>query len=106
MVEFDADLATRISALQQRRKDLALLPSAERLAVTDEVAALLDDLRALGLSERSVALERDAWILLSVAYPELVAAHAELKQQSSSTRLSELVEQLSRERGYVFPTEN
>ena len=44
----------RIAELQQRRADLAQLPSAERLCVPDEVAELLDLERSIGVSERTI----------------------------------------------------
>ena len=72
MTELDAELAARISELQQRRADLAQLPSAERLCVPDKVAELLDLERSIGVSERTIAMERDAWILLAATYPEML----------------------------------
>ena len=72
MTELDAELATRITELQQRRADLAQLPSAERLCVPDKVAELLDLERSIGVSERTIAMERDAWILLAATYPEML----------------------------------
>ena len=72
VIELDAELATRIDELQQRRSDLAQLPSAERLCVPDKVAELLDLERSIGISERTIALERDAWILLAATYPEMI----------------------------------
>ncbi len=72
VTELDAELATRISELQQRRADLAQLPSAERLCVPDKVAELLDLERSIGISERTIAMERDAWILLAATYPEML----------------------------------
>ena len=72
VTELDAELATRITELQQRRADLAQLPSAERLCVPDKVAELLDLERSIGVSERTIAMERDAWILLAATYPEML----------------------------------
>lgn len=70
--EVDAELGRTIAELRQRRADLAQLPSAERLCVPDAVAELLDLERTIGISERTIAMERDSWILLAAAYPELV----------------------------------
>ncbi|HLL63692.1 MAG TPA: MerR family transcriptional regulator [Propionibacteriaceae bacterium] len=72
VTELDAELATRVDELQQRRADLAQLPSAERLCVPDKVAELLDLERSIGISERTIAMERDAWILLAATYPEML----------------------------------
>ena len=44
-------------------------PSAERLCIPDEVAEILAWEREIGLSETSVEIERNSWILLSAAYP-------------------------------------
>ena len=80
VTELDAELAERIAQLQQRRADLAQLPSAERLCVPDEVAELLDLERSIGVSERTIAMERDAWILLAATYPEMLAEALKWKQ--------------------------
>ncbi|HZA72116.1 MAG TPA: MerR family transcriptional regulator [Propionibacteriaceae bacterium] len=84
ITELDAELATRITELQQRRADLAQLPSAERLCVPDEVAELLDLARSIGVSERTIAMERDAWILLAAAYPEMLPEALKWKQITTS----------------------
>ena len=70
IADIDAELDAQIAELQQRRADLAELPSAERLCINDEIAAILDIERELGVSEQTVTIERDSWILLSAAYPD------------------------------------
>lgn len=80
--EVDAELAGTIATLEQRRSDLAQLPSAERLCVSDRFAALLELERAIGISERTIAMERDAYILLAAAYPELVPEVLSWKEQT------------------------
>ena len=80
IAEIDAELDAQIAELQQRREDLAELPSAERLCINDEVAAILDIERQLGVSERTVTVERDSWILLSAAYPDSLAASLILRK--------------------------
>lgn len=82
--EVDAELGRTIAELQQRRVDLARLPSAERLCVSDDFAELLGLERSIGISERTIAMERDAWILLSAAYPELVEEALGWKQRTLS----------------------
>ena len=74
IAEIDADLDSQIAELQQRRADLAELPSAERLCISDQVADILDTERELGVSEQTVTVERDSWILLSAAYPDALAS--------------------------------
>ena len=79
VAEVDTELAGTIAELQQRRADLAQLPSAERLCIPDEVAELLDLERSIGISERTIRMERDGWILLAAAYPEMMARGAGLE---------------------------
>ena len=74
IAEIDADLEAQITELQQRRADLAELPSAERLCISDQVAEILEIERQLGVSEQTVTVERDSWILLSAAYPDALAS--------------------------------
>lgn len=81
VAEIDAELDARIAELQQRRTDLAQLPSAERLCVSDDVAEILDRVRELGISEQTVQVERDSWILLSAAYPDLLSRSVELRHR-------------------------
>jgi hypothetical protein len=68
----DRELGARIAELQVSRGRLAELPSAERLCVPDDVASLLQELREIGVSERTVRMERDAWILLTAAVPDML----------------------------------
>jgi DNA-binding transcriptional MerR regulator len=82
--EVDAELTTRIAELEQRRADLAELPSAERLCVPDAIAELLDLERSIGISERTITMERDAWILLAAAYPEMADEVLAWKQRTTS----------------------
>lgn len=81
IAEIDAELDLRIAELRRRKADLAQLPSAERLCIGDEVAEILDRERALGISERTVRVERDSWILLSAAYPDQLATSLELRRR-------------------------
>jgi DNA-binding transcriptional MerR regulator len=80
LAEVDAELETQIAELRQRRDDLAQLPSAERLCIPDEVAEILALERDLGLSETTVAIERNSWILLSAAYPDMLQASLAMKR--------------------------
>lgn len=80
--EIDTDLKQRIADLRRHRADLAQLPSAERLCVPDEVAEIFETMRAIGVGERTIAMEREGWILLSAAYPEIVADTLEWRRRS------------------------
>ena len=70
VAEIDRDIAERIEALRRARERLAELEGGDRLYVSPEVADHLDELRAIGVSERQVRLERDGWILMYTATPE------------------------------------
>ncbi|MEU3570959.1 MerR family transcriptional regulator [Kitasatospora sp. NPDC036755] len=70
VTDLDAELRRRIDQLAEHRRRIADLASGERLALPPEVVSILDRMRALGVSERSVRLERDTWILLQALDPE------------------------------------
>ncbi|MCP2323506.1 DNA-binding transcriptional MerR regulator [Hamadaea flava] len=72
--EIDHNLAQRAERIQLTRQRIAALDHGDRLFVTPEVAEYLDQLRRLGISERSILLERDLWILLQSAAPQEAAA--------------------------------
>jgi DNA-binding transcriptional MerR regulator len=76
----DADLKQQIRELQQRRARIAELSSGDRLFLPEEVVALLDRLRGIGLSARGIGIERDTWILLTAQYPDQVPGWAAQKQ--------------------------
>ena len=78
--DLDAELALRIKELREHRKRLAQLAAGERLYLPEEVAAYLDRLREMGISERLVQSERDAWILLAARMPEHVSSWAKEKR--------------------------
>ncbi|GIJ61039.1 MerR family transcriptional regulator [Virgisporangium aurantiacum] len=72
--EIDASLRRRAEEIRRTRQRIAHLRSGDRLFVSEEVAGYLDVLREIGVSERSVLLERDLWVLLSSAAPDQAAA--------------------------------
>ncbi len=82
ITELAIDLDNQIAELRQRRADLAELPSAERLCIPEEVATILEWERELGLSEATVTMERDTWILMSAAYPEMLVSSVATKLAS------------------------
>lgn len=73
VAELDAGLDARIQALQQARRSLAALAEGGEPFLTPELAAMQATMRELGVSERTLAADRDGWILVQVLYPELVA---------------------------------
>ncbi len=72
----DRALGRQIRELQHRRRRLAQLTQGENLYLPEEVAAILEAVRAMGVSERTIGIERDAWILVAALSPELVTAWA------------------------------
>jgi DNA-binding transcriptional MerR regulator len=81
--DIDKDLRAEIRRLQGTRKRLARLAAGEHLALPQSVVDYLDRLRGLGVDERYIALERDAWIMIAAQVPHLMDSiiakkHAEL----------------------------
>ena len=66
-----AQAVTHIDAALEAR--IAQLAEGERLFLPADVVAVLDELRTLGISKRSVQIERDAWVLMAALGPDLVA---------------------------------
>jgi DNA-binding transcriptional MerR regulator len=66
--QIDAALGTRIRDLQERRRRMAGLAAGDSLFLPPKIAELLDQLRAIGVSQRTVQIERDGWILLAARY--------------------------------------
>jgi DNA-binding transcriptional MerR regulator len=66
----DATLKRQIAELEDRRRRLAGLPDGEDAFLPPELAAFLDELRAVGVAEHTVQAERDGWILLLARYPD------------------------------------
>jgi DNA-binding transcriptional MerR regulator len=72
IADIDQTLRERISDLEQLRRRLPELMAGDRLVLPAEVTELLDQIRSLGVSERSMTLERDGWILLMPRLPDQV----------------------------------
>lgn len=72
--EIDQDLRAEIRWLQGTRKRLARLAAGEHLALPQSVVDYLDRLRGLGVEERYIELERDAWIMVAAQVPRLIDA--------------------------------
>ena len=73
MADIDRNLQERARELRRTRERIARLSAGDRLFVSAEVADYLDRLRELGVSRRSVQMERDGWILLQSASPKAAA---------------------------------
>lgn len=68
----DSHLREEIERLETSRKQVAQLAAGDSLALPPEVTFYLDRLREIGVSERMVEGERDAWILLAARWPDRV----------------------------------
>jgi DNA-binding transcriptional MerR regulator len=82
IAHIDKAMAARIRDLQQHRRRLAELAGGERLFLPADVVDLLDQLRAIGVSPRTVQMERDAWILAVALSPERVREWQEQKRSA------------------------
>ncbi|MEI5098676.1 MerR family transcriptional regulator [Streptomyces sp. PmtG] len=70
--DIDAELRRKIDELAEYRRRIAALAGGDELVLPPEVVAVLNRMRGLGVSERRVRLERDAWILMRALDPHLV----------------------------------
>ena len=73
ITEVDRALHERAKELRRTRERIARLSTGDRLFVSGDVADYLERLRELGVSPRSVQMERDGWILLQSASPKAAA---------------------------------
>ncbi|NKY28598.1 MerR family transcriptional regulator [Nocardia gamkensis] len=72
VADIDERLRAEIRERQRHRERIAHLAAGGNLALPSEVVEFLDRLRALGVDERIVQVERDGWILLAAHSPERV----------------------------------
>lgn len=76
----DRALQQRIGDLEEHRRQLAGLLAGDRLVLPAEIAGLLEQMRAMGVSEPTVNLERDGWIILGATCPDRVPGWARRKR--------------------------
>lgn len=67
--EIDRRLSDEIDDLQHHRAKVAELVGGDRLALPAEAVDYLRRLRELGVPERAIEMERDAWILVAAQIP-------------------------------------
>ncbi|MFJ4923247.1 MerR family transcriptional regulator [Streptomyces sp. NPDC088725] len=72
--EIDKDLRAEIRRLRGTRRRLARLAAGEHLALPQSVVDYLDRLRGLGVEERYIEMERDAWIMIAAQVPHRIEA--------------------------------
>ncbi|NUP47832.1 MAG: MerR family transcriptional regulator, partial [Catenulispora sp.] len=70
--DIDDALQAKIGQLVEHRRRIAELASGEELVLPPEMVAVLNRLRSLGVSERTVLLERDWSILMRASDPQAV----------------------------------
>lgn len=91
ITDIDDRLRTEIQERQRHRERIARLAAGDHLAQPPEVVELLDRLRALGVDERIVQVERDGWIPLAAHSPERVSEWvARKREQLADQRLVDL----------------
>jgi DNA-binding transcriptional MerR regulator len=79
--QIDEALKDKIRDLTRHRRRIADLAEGggERLFLPPEIVEILDQLRAIGVSERTVQMERDGWILAVALSPQAVPEWARQK---------------------------
>jgi len=70
--QLDQDLRAKIRHLQASRQRLAELATGRDPALPPSVVGYLDRLRSLGVDERYIALESDAWIMVAAQVPDQI----------------------------------
>jgi DNA-binding transcriptional MerR regulator len=79
--EIDKRLRAEIRERQRHRERIAQLAAGESLALPAEAVAYLQRMRELGIPERMIAGERDAWILVAAQLPEHMDAYIANKRE-------------------------
>jgi DNA-binding transcriptional MerR regulator len=84
IAEIDRNLQERAEELGRARDRIAQLTAGDRLFVSAEVADYLDRLHELGVSQRTVQMERDIWILQQSVSPNEAASWIADKREAIS----------------------
>jgi DNA-binding transcriptional MerR regulator len=79
--QIDVALRAQIRDLREQRRRMVGLAAGDSLFLSPMIAELLEQLRAIGVSPRTVQTERDGWILLAARYRDAAddAAYEKLK---------------------------
>ncbi len=77
--QIDGALEARIRDLEEQKRRIAGLAAGDTLFLPGKIVELLDRLRAIGVSPRTVQAERDGWILLAARYRQAAADAAQAK---------------------------
>lgn len=81
VADIDRRLRAEIRERRQHRRRIAELAAGDSLALPPEAVAYLGSLREIGIPERMVEAERDAWILVAAQMPDQMRLYMQLKQQ-------------------------
>ena len=81
VAEIDRRLRAEIRQRQRHRERIFRLAAGDSLALPPEAVAYLERLREIGLPERLIAGERDAWILVAAHSPDRMARWIALKRE-------------------------
>jgi DNA-binding transcriptional MerR regulator len=81
ITEIDRKLQGRLEELSRIRQRITQLSGGNRLFVSAEVAGYLDSLGEIGVSQRTVQLERDLWILVQSISPKAAAILVDNKRR-------------------------
>lgn len=81
VAEIDRRLRAEIREHQGHRERILQLAAGESLALPSEAVAYLDRLRELGIPERIIGGERDAWILVAAQLPERMEMYIQSKRE-------------------------
>jgi DNA-binding transcriptional MerR regulator len=73
ITDIDAELCRKIDQFTEHRRRIAALVSGDGLVLPPDVVAILDRMRDLGVSERTIQLERDTWILMQALDPRAMS---------------------------------
>lgn len=71
--QIDVELQAQIAELEATRLALERLAVRGEPFLPPEVVRMHREMRALGVSERTLGMERDAWLLIQVLFPELAS---------------------------------
>ena len=82
LAEIDLNLQAKAEELVRTRQRIARLSGGDRLFVSPEVADFLERLVAMGVSRRSVDVEREGWILMQAVSPQEAAQWIAEKQEA------------------------
>ena len=77
----DKEIRAEIRRLQHNRERIAQLAAGESLALPRSVVDFLRSLRSLGVQERYIEMERDAWIMVAARAPGQIDALMAKKQE-------------------------